>query len=152
MRALTSAGLFAEDDNRCFALTPLGAALCSDVPGSLRSFAIEVLGRNRYAAWEKLGYSIKTGAIAFNHVYGASKWQYNAEHPEEARIFAEAMASFNTVTADAIVASYDFSFAGTIVDLGTGVRRNGIRHRDCVEAVVLYIQQHELKSVVLGGP
>jgi len=120
MRALASAGLFAEDDNRCFALTPLGTTLCSDVPSSLRSFAIEVLGRNHYAAWEKLGYSIKTGAIAFNHVYGASKWQYNAEHPEEARIFAEAMASFNRVTAYAILASYDFSSAGTIVDLGGG--------------------------------
>jgi pimeloyl-ACP methyl ester carboxylesterase len=41
--------------------------------------------------------------------------------------------------------------APTLPGHGTGVRRNGIRHRDCVEAVVHYIQQHELKSVVLVG-
>jgi hypothetical protein len=44
-------------------------------------------------------YSVKTGATAFNHVYGVSKWQYNVEHPEEARIFNEAMASFSSVVA-----------------------------------------------------
>jgi hypothetical protein len=103
LRALESVGVFTEDDQQRFALTPLGTALRSDVPDSLRSFAIEVLGRNHYPAWEKVAYSVKTGAIAFNHVYGVSKWQYNAEHPEEARIFDEAMVSFSSVVAGAIV-------------------------------------------------
>jgi hypothetical protein len=120
MRALTSIGVLSEDDQRRFALTPLGMALCSDVPSSLRSFVIEVLGRNHYPAWERLAYSIETVAIAFNHVYGASNSQYNAEHPEEARIIDEAMVNFNIATPDAVVASYDFSSAGTIVDLGGG--------------------------------
>jgi hypothetical protein len=120
MHALTSAGLFAEDDNRGFALTPLGSALCSDSPASLRAFAIEVLARSHCAAWENLGYSIKTGGTAFSLVYGASRSKYNAKHPGEAGASAEGISSFNTVTTDAIVASYDFSPAGTIVDLGGG--------------------------------
>jgi hypothetical protein len=120
MRALSSVGVFSQDEQQRFALTPLGAALCSDGPRSLRSFAIELLGRNHYVSWEKLGYSVKTGGTAFNHVYGASKWQYHAKHPGEARIYDAAMAGFNTVTSDVIVASYDFSSVGTIVDLGGG--------------------------------
>ena len=120
LRALDSVGVLAEEDQRRFALTALGATLRTDVPGSLRFFAIEELGENHYPAWEKVLYSVKTGAIAFDHVYGASKWQYMSDHPDEARIFDEAMASFSSVVAAAIVAAYDFSSSGTVVDVGGG--------------------------------
>jgi hypothetical protein len=118
--ALASVGVFVEDEQHRFALTPLGDTLRSDVPASLRLLATEVLGRNHYAAWEQLLYSVKTGATAFDHVFGVSKWQYNAEHPKEATAFDEAMASFNSIIADAVVASYDFSSCGTVVDVGGG--------------------------------
>jgi hypothetical protein len=97
LRALDSVGVFAEDDRGRFALTPLGATLRTDVPGSLRYFAIEELGENHYPAWERVLHSVETGAIAFNHVYGVSKWQYMAEHSDEARIFDAAMSSFSSV-------------------------------------------------------
>src|ERR1700686_682259 len=120
LRALDSVGVFAEDDKGRFALTPLGATLRTDVPGSLRYFAIEELGENHYPAWEKVLHSVKTGEIAFNHVYGASKWQYMADHPDEAKIFDAAMSSFSSVVAAAVVAAYDFSSSATVVDIGGG--------------------------------
>ena len=120
LRALDSVGVFAEDDKGRFALTPLGATLRTDVPGSLRYFAIEELGENHYPAWEKVLHSVKTGEIAFNHVYGASKWQYMADHPDEAQIFDAAMSSFSSVVAAAVVAAYDFSSSATVVDIGGG--------------------------------
>lgn len=120
LRALDSVGVFAEDDRGRFALTPLGATLRTDVPGSLRYFAIEELGENHYPAWEKVLHSVETGAIAFNQVYGASKWQYMAEHPDEAKIFDAAMSSFSSVVAAAVVAAYDFSSSATVVDIGGG--------------------------------
>jgi len=120
MRALDSVGVLAEDGDGRFTLTPLGATLRTDVPGSLRFFVIEELGENHYPAWEKVLYSVRTGAIAFNHVYGASKWQYMQGHPEEARIFDEAMASVSSVFAAAIVGAYDFSSSKTVVDVGGG--------------------------------
>jgi hypothetical protein len=120
LRALDSVGVFAEDDRGRFALTPLGATLRTDVPGSLRYFAIEELGENHYPAWEKVLHSVKTGEIAFNHVYGASKWQYMADHPDEAKIFDAAMSSFSSVVAAAVVAAYDFSSSATVVDVGGG--------------------------------
>src|SRR5262249_22513080 len=80
VRALASVGVFVEANRECFALTPLGNTLRNDVPGSLRLLAAEVLGRNHYAAWEQLLYAVKTGATAFDHVFGVSRWQYNANH------------------------------------------------------------------------
>jgi hypothetical protein len=120
LRALASIGVFAEDEPRRFRLTPLGATLRTDVPGSLRFIVIEELGENHYPAWEKLLYSLNTGAIAFNHVYGKSKWQYMTEHADEARIFDQAMASFGGVAAAAIVEAYDFSASQRVVDVGGG--------------------------------
>lgn len=120
LRALDSIGVVHEERDRSFTLTPLGATLRSDVPGSLRFFAIEELGENHYPAWEKVLHSVKSGSTAFDHVYGASKWQYMAERPEEAGIFNAAMASFSSVVAAAIVAAYDFSSSQTIVDVGGG--------------------------------
>lgn len=120
LRALASVGIFVEDERQRFRLTPLGETLRSDVPGSLRLLASELLGGNHYAAWEQLLYSVKTGAIAFDHVFGVSRWQYNAQYPQEAMAFDEAMASFNSIVADAVVASYDFASCGTIVDVGGG--------------------------------
>ena len=120
LRALGSVGVFAEDDERRFTLTPLGETLCTDVPESLRHFAIEVLGQNHYNAWDRVMYSVRTGATAFDHVYGVTKWQFHAEHAEDARIFDEAMVSFNAVVAKAVVASYDFSSDDKVVDVGGG--------------------------------
>lgn len=120
LRALVSIGVFAEDEMGKFSLTPLGATLRTDVPGSLRFIVIEELGENHYPAWEKLLYSLKTGAIAFNHVYGNSKWHYMTEHEDEARIFDQAMASFGGATAAAVIEAYDFSASKRVVDMGGG--------------------------------
>jgi hypothetical protein len=120
LRALAGIGVLREVGEQSFALEPLGATLRTDVPGTLRFFAIEELGENHYPAWEQLLYSVKSGAIAFDHVFGASKWQYMTEHPEEAAIFNGAMASFSSVVAAAIVEAYNFSASRTIADVGGG--------------------------------
>ena len=120
LRALDSIGVVREDREQSFALTPLGATLQTDAPGSLRFFAIEELGENHYPAWEKILHSVKSGATAFDHVYGASKWEYMMERPEEAGIFNAAMGSFSSVVAAAILEAYDFSASQTIVDIGGG--------------------------------
>jgi pimeloyl-ACP methyl ester carboxylesterase len=41
--------------------------------------------------------------------------------------------------------------APTLPGHGPGVTRRGIAHGDCVEAVVTYLQEHELKDVILVG-
>ncbi len=44
LRMLAGVGIFAEDENGRFSMTPLAATLRSDAPGSLRSFAIAEMG------------------------------------------------------------------------------------------------------------
>jgi hypothetical protein len=120
LRALASVGVFAKDEHDRFALTPLAATLQTGVPGSLRAFAIAELGEDHYPAWGEVLHSVKTGEIAFDHLFGMNVWQYRAQHPQEAQIFDEAMADFTAVATDAILASYDFSSIGTLVDVGGG--------------------------------
>jgi hypothetical protein len=120
LRALASVGVFAEDDQGHFALTPLGATLQTSAPGSLRAWATLTLGETNYPAWGNLLHSVKTGEIAFDHLFGMNVWQYQAQHPEAAQIFDEAMANFTAVAIAAILASYDFLSIGTLVDVGGG--------------------------------
>jgi len=44
LRMLASAGVFAEDEQGCFALAPIGATLQTDVPGSLHAWVALQLG------------------------------------------------------------------------------------------------------------
>ena len=55
MRALASVGIFAEDEQGRFTLTPIAATLQSHVPGSLRAWAVLVLGEEDYQAWGDFG-------------------------------------------------------------------------------------------------
>jgi SAM-dependent methyltransferase len=120
MRALASVGIFAEDEQGRFALTPIAATLQSDVPGSLRAWAILVLGEEDYQAWGELMHSVRTGETAFEHVFGMGIFQYEARHPEHARIFDEAMANLVGVYNAAVLASYSFSTIRKVVDVGGG--------------------------------
>jgi len=111
--------VFTEQEDRCFALTPLGECLRTGVPGSMRSAALLFAGITQ-EAWRDLLYSVRTGEPAFHHVFGMDSFSYMAQHPEEAANFDEAMADFTKGIAIAVAATYDFSQFGTIVDVGGG--------------------------------
>ena len=120
MRALASVGVFGQDEQGRFTLTPIGATLQSDDPGSLRAWAILVLGEEDYQAWDDLMYTVRTGETAFDHVFGMGIFQYEAQHPEHAKIFDEAMANLIGVYNSAVLASYSFSSIEKLVDVGGG--------------------------------
>jgi hypothetical protein len=120
MRALASAGVFGQDEQGRFTLTPVAATLRSDVPNSLRALAIINLGEERYQAWGELMYSVRTGELAFNHVFGMGLWEYYAQHPDQAKIFDDSMANLIAANNAAVLASYPFSAIDTLVDVGGG--------------------------------
>ena len=64
LRALASVGIFAEDSEGRFALTPLAELLRSDVPGSQRT-NIQMMVGQFYQAWGGLIESVRTGEPAF---------------------------------------------------------------------------------------
>ena len=120
MRALASVGIFAEDEQGCFTLTPIGNTLQSKIPGSLRAWAILVLGEEDYQAWGDLLHTVRTGQTSFDHVFGMGIFQYEAQHPEHAKIFDEAMANLIGVYNSAVLASYSCSSIEKLVDVGGG--------------------------------
>ena len=120
LRALANVGIFAEDQDRHFCLTPLATHLQTDAPGSLRAFAILLGTQEHSRAWEGLLHTVKTGQPAFEHVFGMPLFHYLAAHPEAAQIFDDAMTSRSGQENAAIVSAYDFSGVGAVVDVGGG--------------------------------
>ena len=120
LRALASVGVFHEEDGRRFSSTPMGALLRSDVPGSLRGWAVHV-GRPYFQeAWVDLEHSVRTGENAFRHVHGTDVWAYRAARPEESAIFDLAMESLTGASNQALLEAFDFGRFGTVVDVGGG--------------------------------
>lgn len=119
LRALSSVGVFKENTEHKFELTPLGDTLRSDIPGSMKAMAIAQLG-DHYNAWGNLIYSIKTGNIAFDNVEGMSIWKYYETHPDEGVNFMKAMTGVTGAAVMNVLPCYDFSGFKTIVDVGGG--------------------------------
>jgi hypothetical protein len=119
LRALASVGIFAEGDARQFTLTPLAEPLRSDVAGSKRALAL-MSGDEQFRAWGEIDYSIRTGKVAFDKVFGQPVFDYLGHHPDKARIFDAAMVGVHGRESSAILGAYDFAGIGVIADIGGG--------------------------------
>lgn len=119
LRALASVGVFAEESGRRFALTP-AAELLADGPRSMRGLAIMCGEPWQWQTWGQMLYSVRTGAPAFDHLFGSDIFHYLGANPEAAAAYDQAMASVTAAETEAILAAYDFSRARTLADLGGG--------------------------------
>lgn len=119
LRALASVGIFSEDTDCSFSLTPLAEWLRSDAPGSLRSFGI-MMGAEFYQSWGNLLYSVKTGEQGFQQRFGVPFFQYMTEHPERHGIYDAAMMVHGIAETEPMLDVYDFSAFRTLVDVGGG--------------------------------
>lgn len=120
MRALASAGIFAEDNTGRFQLTPLAEPLRSGTRDSLRDFAI-FLGEDwHWRVWGGLAYSAQTGQPAFEHVHGKAYFDYLGENKGPAQVFNNAMTSLSTAASAAVAGAYDFTGVNKLVDVGGG--------------------------------
>lgn len=120
LRALASVGIFAETEPHHFTLTPLAGRLQSDVPFSLKGFAILFGSEFYYRSWANLLHSVQTGESALELTYGMNLFDYLHQHPGDAAIFNEAMTSVSGREAAAVRDAYDFSGFQTLVDVGGG--------------------------------
>jgi hypothetical protein len=118
LRALASHGIFAETSDGRFKLTPLGARLRSDVPGSLRDFAAMLVEGYNWEAWGALLHGVQTGELPFEHVHGMPAFEWLGAHPEDERVFSAAMASISGSDIAAVASAYPFGELTTVVDVG----------------------------------
>ena len=119
LRGLASLGIFQETAPRRFALTPLAELLRSDHPQSLRQFA-RMLGEEHYLSWADLLHSVRTGENAFRHRYGCSVFAWYERNPERGAIFDGAMGDLSRPQSEALLAAFDCSGIGQLVDVGGG--------------------------------
>jgi ubiquinone/menaquinone biosynthesis C-methylase UbiE len=120
LRALAAAGVFHEDDEKRFSLTPLGECLRSDAERPIAAYAAFVGRPHQWQAWGALSHSVRTGENAYRHVHGVGVWDYLVGHPEEAVIFDRAMTGRSRGIVEDIVSTYDFSAFSRVVDIGGG--------------------------------
>jgi len=119
MRALAGVGIFKQEADARFQLTPL-AELLRTGPGSLRGMALHLGESASWMAWDGLLESVRTGESAFRAVHGVEVFPYYAAHPESDEPFNEAMVAASGVVAEAVTGAYDFTPFGKIVDVGGG--------------------------------
>jgi hypothetical protein len=120
LRVLVSIGVFAVDERGRCDLTAIGAYLQTEIPGSLRNWAIECGEEWSWRPWGELLYSVRTGKAAFDHVFGMGAFHYFSEYAEARALFDAVMADLTDLIAAAVVAAYDFAQFGTLVDVEGG--------------------------------
>ncbi len=109
LRALAAWGVLEETQPGCFRLTAFGALLRTDVPGSLRNFALARCGEPVWRSWSDLLHTVRTGETAFVHVFGMNSFQYTSLRSDRGAIFDDYMAALTHRSIAAILAAHDFS-------------------------------------------
>jgi SAM-dependent methyltransferase len=119
MRLLAAEGVFRETDARRFGLTEIGEALRSDGRSGTPDL-IRMLNQEPYLAFAQLGHAVRTGLPAFDKVFGKPRFDWLADHPDEAALFQRAMIALNQGSNEAIAEAYDFGPFSRVVDVGGG--------------------------------
>jgi hypothetical protein len=120
LRSLASHGVFALENGR-FSHNPASRLLRSDERASMRSLA-RMMGLNfHWDVYKELGHSLKTGESAAGATIPGGLFAHLRAHPEEGRIFNEAMVGKSFGQIGPVLGAYDFTGYKTIGDIGGGV-------------------------------
>jgi hypothetical protein len=119
LRALTCLGLVSRVGDRRFAVTPLGACLAARHESSARARVLHH-AESLYGRWPDLLESVRTGQNFSQRRHGTDAWTFRARSGNGAPMFDDAMQEGSSQRARAVVAAYDFSAFGTVVDVGGG--------------------------------
>lgn len=120
LRLLANAGVFDEQEDGAFRLTPIGECLRTDVPGSAHAMVKLFAGPRILDNWKDLEYCVQTGQPAPRKRGIVDHFSDPNRDPDEAAAFDAAMADLTRMTAVAVAAAYDFSRFHTLIDVGGG--------------------------------
>jgi hypothetical protein len=118
LRALASLGVLAEPLPHQYALTPVGALLCRDVPDSMRDWLIAETDTPHWQAWGQLHEGVRSGQTVVPRLFGMHIYEYYAAHPEDLACFSRAMGNVSALASQGALQHYDFSHARHVVDVG----------------------------------
>jgi O-methyltransferase domain/Dimerisation domain len=119
LRLLAALGVLTESEPRSFGLTVLGDRLRSDVPASMRNWAMlaDTLG---FGAHEPILEATRTGRTGTEIAYGMTTMQQVRADAQRAARFDAAMSERTAALAPGLAATCDFSGIRVIADIGGG--------------------------------
>jgi hypothetical protein len=120
LRALATTGIFTETSSRTFALTPSGALLRSNVPGSMRDMVLWLCDSFHFRVYAEMAHSVRTGETLGVKLLGMPVFEYLQHNPELAARFNNAMTNFSAGIAPAVLEAYDFGGIDVLVDVAGG--------------------------------
>lgn len=121
LRALAALSVVTEEADGRFALSLLGGALRSGVPGSVRDLVLLFGHPDFWATWGALDHSIRTGQTAVRHLFGVeTTFERYAADPAFGAVFDAGMAVLAERGAAAVLAAWSFPEEGLVVDVGGG--------------------------------
>jgi len=143
LRALSSVGIFKEDERARFSLTPPSQLLRTDGQDSIDAEVRHVLHPSTWASWGDLLHCVQTGEAAFPRVFGEDVWTYRARNVQAGAVFDRMASAKCRQDFNLLIAAMDFSNVATIADIGGG---NG-----AVLAEILG-QQARLRGILFDQP
>jgi hypothetical protein len=153
LRFLAGQKVLVEAAPGIFRNSELSHFMRSDVAGSVRATLIFRGTPYFFAPFTEFLYSIETGRSAREKILGMEGFEYLRQHPEQARIFDDAMTVMSSLTAPVIANAYDFGAWGTVLDVGGG---NGLLLAEILRTYptlsgVLADQEHVLQRAKEHG-
>ncbi len=120
LRALAAIGIFVEDADRHFGLSPMGEFLRRDHPLSADPAARMFGADYQWLSWGELQHSVQTGGNAAAHALGTDVWEYRRHHPEHGELFDATMRTLSRGDTAGLLAAHDFGRYPVIADIGGG--------------------------------
>ncbi|MFD4976400.1 methyltransferase [Streptomyces sp. NPDC058424] len=120
LRALTGHGVFAVRPDGRYEHTPLSDKLREDAPDSMRGFALLMNHPTLWEEWAHLFSTVETGEANLPKLRGMGALDFFHANPGYARVFFQAFGELSASETDPILAAYDFSRFGTVVDVIAG--------------------------------
>ena len=119
MRAVAGMGVFHQDANNAFSLTPLGQFLRTDNDESVRNRLL-FFHEFMYPSMSRIMDSLKSGRSGFEEEFGMPFFEYTKQNLDLAELFNTMIKEQSRSVIPAIMEAYDFSDCGCVVDVGGG--------------------------------
>jgi O-methyltransferase domain len=119
LRILAGEGVFKEETDRSFSLTPLSQALRTDVADSVHAYIV-MKHELEFPPLMDIMHTVCTGEPAFVETFGKPAFEYLKENSDSAARFHAAMSAGHGNEDDVLAEAFDFSGVKHVVDVGGG--------------------------------
>ena len=120
LRALSYAGVFAEQPDGRFVNSPVSHYLRADADPTLREMSLILNDESVLRAWDRLEDVLQTGNPVFHETHSQSFFQWVASDPKRSETMAHFMKGIYGPEGPRIAGGFAFHRFATLIDLGSG--------------------------------